>query len=276
MKIDPRLKRAKLLWSGGLIIVFMILIAVFAGILATHDPGEIALAKRFLPPSFDAFFGTDHNGADIFSRTLFGARISLLVALSVVLISSVIGIIVGSIAGYAGGTVDLVIMRFLDMLYAFPGFLLALSMVAVLGPSLFNLILAMAVTGWAGYARLIRGEVLHLKERDHVQAAVALGAGHIRIVAVHILPNLMGPLIVQATFGMAGTIIAESSLSFLGLGAPPEVPTWGAMLNSGRQYLLEAPHLSLYPGLCIVILVLGFNLFGDGLRDYLDPKQTIG
>ena len=166
-------------------------------------------------------------------------------------------------------------MRITDMFYAFPGFLIALSLVAVLGPSVFNLILAMCVTSWTGFARLVRGEVLHLKEREHVQSARAVGAGTFRIVILHIWPNLISLVVIQSTFAMAGTIISESGLSFLGLGVPSHTPTWGALLNSGRRVMTEAPHISLAPGLAIVFLVLGFNLLGDGLRDYLDPRRGL-
>ncbi|MCB0412672.1 MAG: ABC transporter permease, partial [Bdellovibrionales bacterium] len=191
-----------------------------------------------------------------------------------VTVSLILGLILGSLAGFWGGWMDLIIMRGIDMLYAFPNFLLALGLIAVLGPSIKNLIIAMCITSWTGFARLVRGEVLHLREREYVQSARALGAGVLRQLTTHIWPNLVGILLVQATFTMAATIIAESGLSFLGLGAPPETPTWGALLSSGRRILFEAPHVSLFPGLCIVLLVLGFNLFGDGLRDYLDPRRN--
>jgi peptide/nickel transport system permease protein len=194
------------------------------------------------------------------------------VSFTVVLLSALIGVLIGSLAGYTGGWVDLAMMRVLDMFYAFPGFLLALTFVALLGPSLENLIFAMCLTGWTGYARLTRGEVLHLKTRDYVIGAVALGASHSRVLFRHILPNLLGLLVVQMTFGMAGTIITESGLSFLGLGAPGNTPTWGALLNSGRRFLTEAPHISIFPGLAIVMLVLGFNLVGDSLRDHFNPR----
>lgn len=231
------------------------------------------LAQRFSVPSAEHPFGLDQNGSDVYSQVLHGARISLTVSFTVVALSALIGVLIGSLAGYKGGFFDLVVMRILDMFYAFPGFLLALTFVALLGPSIRNLILAMCVTGWTGYARLVRGEVLHLKTRDYVVGAMALGAPHTRILFRHILPNLLGLLAVQMTFGMAGTIITESGLSFLGLGAPSTTPTWGALLNSGRRFLTEAPHISLFPGLAILSLVLGFNLLGDGLRDHFNPKQ---
>lgn len=234
----------------------------------------MSLQDRFEPPSWEHPFGLDQNGSDVLAKVVYGARISLLVSLTVVSIGLFIGLIVGSLAGFVGSWVDQLIMRLLDMLYAFPGFLLALALVAVLGPSIPNLIFAMSITAWTGYARLVRGEVLHLKEKDYVVGATSLGAHPVRIIIFHLWPNLLGPLLVQATFGMAGTIIAESGLSFLGLGAPPDVATWGTLLNSGRQVLFEAPHISVFPGLAIVTLVLGFNLFGDGLRDAFDPKKA--
>ena len=226
------------------------------------------------PPSAEHPFGLDENGSDVMAKVVYGARVSLGVALAVVMISTILGVLIGSLAGYWGGAIDGFIMRFIDMIYAFPNFLLALALVAVLGPSIENVIIALCATGWAGYARLVRGEVLHLREREYVVAAKTLGASPARILSLHIWPNLVGPLVVNATFSMAGTIITESGLSFLGLGAPPTTPTWGALLNSGRKILIEAPHVSLFPGLAILILILGFNLFGDGLRDYLDPKKV--
>ncbi len=267
-------KRNTLIFVGGFIVFFILLVAIFAPWIATHDPNIMSLENRYQPPSAEHIFGLDQDGSDVFSKVVYGSRISFYVAISVVSICLIIGLIIGSLAGYIGGRVDQYFMRFVDMLYAFPGFLLAISLVAVLGPSVHNLILAMCATGWATYARLVRAEVLHLKSKEYVQSAKALGANPIRVVILHIWPNLVGPIVVQSSFAMAGTIISESSLSFLGLGAPPTTPTWGALLNAGRKILIEAPHVSVFPGLAIVLLVLGFNLFGDGLRDYLDPKKN--
>lgn len=261
-------------YIGLALVLLMGFMGIFAGILAEHSPNAMDLASRYETPNGEHLFGRDQNGADVFAQVAYGARISLRVAFTVVFISAIIGLLVGSLAGYIGGWVDHVVMRFLDMFYAFPGFLLALSLVAVLGPSITNLIFAMCVTGWTGYARLVRGEVLHLKQREYVQGAKALGAKPLRLLVQHIWPNLFGILVVQMTFGMSGTIITESGLSFLGLGAPPTVPTWGSLLNSGRRILSEAPHVSLFPGLAILILVLGFNLVGDSLRDWLNPRKT--
>lgn len=259
---------------GSFIILAMIVMALFAPLFTSIDPNAMDLSQRFVTPNANHLFGLDQNGSDVFSKVVYGARVSLLVAIFVVGVSLILGLIFGSIAGYYGGKIDQLLMRIIDMLYAFPGFLLAIAVVAVLGPSLKNLIFALCITGWTGYARLVRGEVLHLKTREYVQSARAIGAKVPRILVLHIWPNLLGPVIVQASFGMAGTIIAESGLSFLGLGVPPDVPSWGALLNSGRQALLDAPHISIFPGLFIVLLVLGFNLLGDGLRDILDPKKT--
>lgn len=258
---------------GVSIILLMILVALFAPYLAPQDPMAMSLPHRFMPPSSEYLWGSDQNGSDILSKVIYGARVSMYVSLTVVSICLFVGLVIGSLAGYFGGGVDLVIMRFIDMLYAFPGFLLSIALVAVLGPSIHNLIFTMCITGWTGYARLVRGEFLHLKQKEYVQTAVSLGANPLRVIFIHIWPNLTGPLVVQATFGMAGTIIAESSLSFLGLGTPPTEPSWGGLLNAGRKFLIEAPFISIFPGLAIVLLVLGFNLFGDGLRDFLDPKK---
>ncbi len=261
--------------AGTLIVLLVTLTAVFAPFLAMQDPLAMSLPNRLEAPSLQHWLGRDENGGDVFAKLIYGSRVSLGVAWSVVLISASIGLIIGSAAGYRGGWADQLLMRITDMFYAFPGFLIALSLVAVLGPSVFNLILAMCVTSWTGFARLVRGEVLHLKEREHVQSARAVGAGTFRIVILHIWPNLISLVVVQCTFAMAGTIISESGLSFLGLGVPSHTPTWGALLNSGRRVMTEAPHISLAPGLAIVVLVLGFNLLGDGLRDYLDPRRGL-
>jgi peptide/nickel transport system permease protein len=267
-------KKLLLIWVGGFLILFVTTVALLAPVITNEDPNAMLLPKSFEAPSLQSLFGRDDNGTSVLAKVIYGARVSLLVAFTVVGISTIIGLVMGSIAGYFGKWIDTAIMRFIDMLYAFPNFLLALGLVAVLGPSLQNMILAMCLTSWTGYARLVRGEILHLKEKEYVLTAVALGAPAYRVVFRHLWPNLTGPLVVHASFSMAGTIDAESGLSFLGLGAPAEVPTWGALLSSGRRILLEAPHVSIFPGLAIVILVLGFNLFGDGLRDYLDPKKS--
>lgn len=275
MRLIKMRASSRLLLVGGTLIGVMIFLAVFADWLATQDPNSMSLELRYDPPSWAHPFGLDENGSDVFAKVVFGARVSLTVAFSVVMVSLLVGLGLGSVAGYCGGRWDAGLMRSIDMLSAFPGFLLALGLVAVLGPSVGNLILAMCLTSWTGYARLVRGEVLHLKEKEFVLTARSLGATPLRQVVFHIWPNLVGPVLVHASFALAGTILAESSLSFLGLGVPATTPTWGALLNSGRKIMLEAPHVSLFPGLAIMTLVLGFNLFGDGLRDFLDPRKTV-
>lgn len=263
----------KRLWLGGVLVLTMTLAGIFAPALAPYDPNAMSLKDRLEGPSTAHWLGLDENGSDILSRMLFGARISLTVAWTVVAISVSIGLILGSWAGFQGGVIEQVLMRTVDVFHAFPSFLLALALVAMLGPSLKNLIFALCLTAWTSFARLVRGEVLHLRTREHVLNARALGAGRIRQVVLHIWPNLMGLVIVQATFALAGTVIAESGLSFLGLGVSPSTPTWGSLLNSGRRVLSEAPHVSFAPGMAILLLVLGFNLLGDGLRDCLDPRR---
>ena len=258
---------------GSVMVLAMLMMAIFSPWLTSLDPNAMDLANRYAAPSAQHWFGLDENGSDVFAKIVYGARVSLLVSFVVVMVGAFIGLIVGSLAGYFGGWIDSLVMRLMDMLYAFPGFLLALALVAMLGPSVRNLIIAMSITTWTGFARLVRGEVLHLKEREYVTSAFALGAGTWRVLTFHIWPNLVGLLVVQSTLAMSGTIISESGLSFLGLGAPPTTPTWGALLSSGRKILFEAPHVSFFPGLFILILVLGFNLFGDGLRDMMDPKR---
>lgn len=260
--------------TGATIISLIILCAILSPWLATQDPNMMSLPHRLEGPSWDHPLGRDENGGDVWSKLVYGSRVSLGVAWTVVFISAAVGLIIGSWSGFRGGLTDQVIMRFTDLFYAFPGFLIALSLVAVLGPSLQNLIFALCLTSWSGLARLVRGEVLHLKEREHVLSARAIGAGDLRILVTHIWPNLISLVIIQSTFAMAGTIISESGLSFLGLGVPASTPTWGSLLNSGRRVLSEAPHVSLAPGLSILILVLGFNLLGDGLRDVLDPRRS--
>ncbi|MCM3880740.1 MAG: ABC transporter permease [Vicinamibacterales bacterium] len=259
---------------AGAIIVFLTVFAAAAGPwLSPYDPSSQQLSQRLERPSMDHFFGLDELGRDIFSRVLAGARISMLVGLTVVGISSIVGIALGAVAGYFGGWLDEGISRSIDILLAFPGILLAIALVAVLGPSLRNVVMALSVIGWVGYARLVRGQVLRAREFEFVQAARALGASTTRILVRHVVPTTLPAVMVQATLGMAGSILAEASLSFLGLGVQPPTPSWGTMLNGGRLHLLDAPHLTIFPGAAIATLVLGFNFLGDGLRDVLDPKR---
>ena len=256
---------------GAAIVLLAVLAALAGPWVAPFDPSSQELSMRLARPTVHHPFGLDELGRDILSRILAGARISLIVGLTVVGISTLVGVLLGSIAGYFGGPIDDVISRSVDVLMAFPGILLAIALVAVLGPSLRNVVLALSVIGWVGYARLVRGQVLRAREFEFVQAARALGAGTGRILLRHVIPTTMPAVIVQATLGMAGAILAEAALSFLGLGVQPPTPSWGTMLNGGRLHLLDAPHLTIFPGAAIALLVLGFNFLGDGLRDMLDP-----
>jgi peptide/nickel transport system permease protein len=259
----------------GLLIVLLTVFAAVAGpFLSPWDPSAQELARRLESPSAAHPLGLDELGRDILARLLVGARISLLVGIAVVSVSSAAGMLFGSIAGYFGGVVDDVISRVIDVLMAFPGILLAIALVAVLGPSLVNVVLALSVIGWVGYARLVRGQALRARELEFVKAARASGAGAARIVLRHVLPTAIPAVVVQATLGMAGAIIAEAALSFLGLGVQPPTPSWGTMLDAGRAHLFDAPHLTIFPGLAIATLVLGFNFLGDGLRDRVDPKTV--
>jgi peptide/nickel transport system permease protein len=261
---------------GVVIVVVLVLVAIFAPWIATYDVGATDLSMRYLPPSAAHWFGTDSTGRDIFSRVVFGARISLQVGIVVVAVSAVIGTLLGAFAGYYGGWIDRVVSGYVfNVFLAFPGLLLAIALVAFLGAGLNKLILALCIIGWVGYARLIRGQVLKVREYDFVQAARALGASDIRILVVHILPNAIQPLIVQASLGMAGAVLSEASLSFLGLGVPPPAPSWGVMIEEARDLstLQAAPHALIFPGIAIALTVLAFNFIGDGLREYLDPRQ---
>lgn len=258
--------------SGAITTILLVIVALSAPLLAPYDPNAQDTARRLEGPSSDHVLGLDDLGRDVASRVIYGARVSLRVGFSVVIITAVVGIILGSIAGYFGGFMDTAIMRISDMLLAFPGILLAIALVAVLGPSLNNVVLALSVIGWVSYARLTRGQVLKVREMEFVTAAEALGARSPRVIFRHLLPNVISPVIVQATLGLAGAILAEASLSFLGLGVQPPTPSWGAMLTTGRQYLGIADHLAIYPGMAIMLAVMGLNFFGDGLIDALDPK----
>lgn len=274
----PRRRRRKLLrgvgpWIGLSIVAVAILVAIFAPWLSPMDPRTIALEKELLAPSPAHPLGTAENGVDVLSHVIWGARVSMVVGLLSTLISSTVGTLLGTAVTWIGGWVEDALMRVVDVLLAFPGILLAIFITAVLGPSLGNVILALCATGWTGYARLARAQTLALREREFVQAARALGASDGRIVFRHLIPNLLGPVVVQATFGVPGAILAEASLSFLGLGVPPGTPSWGALVDQGTQYLMIAPHVALVPGLAIAVCVLGFNLLGDGLRDRLDPRR---
>jgi len=258
--------------SGLILTLLLIVTALAAPLLSQYDPFEQNTARRLEAPSRQHLLGLDDLGRDVLARILYGARVSLRVGFSVVILASVIGVTLGAIAAYFGGWADTLIMRLTDILLAFPGILLAIALVAVLGPSLNNVIMALAVIGWVGYARLVRGQVLKVRELEYVTAAKALGARSPRVILLHVLPNVINPVIVMATLGLAGAILAEAALSFLGLGVQPPTPSWGAMLTAGRRYLGLANHLAIFPGAAIMLAVMGLNFLGDGLIDALDPK----
>ncbi len=263
--------------SAGVVMVLVFLIcALFAPWIAPYDPAHIDLPQRLMGPSFSHWFGTDELGRDILSRIIYGARLSMLVGSCVVAASLTLGLIFGSIAGYYGGLTDrLLNVVVMNAFMSFPGILLAIAFVAFLGPGIFNLIFALSIGGWVGYARLVRAQVLAVREREFVEAARALGASDLRIIVRHILPNIIQPVIVQAAIGMAGAILAEATMSFLGLGVPPPAASWGSMLNDARSHLFDSPHLVLFPAAAVMLAVLSFNFIGDGLRDYLDPRSRI-
>jgi peptide/nickel transport system permease protein len=269
-------RRNRLAAAGMVFVAIFMAFALFAPWIAPKDPAMLDLPSRLQSPSAVHWFGTDELGRDILSRVIYGARISMLVGGGVVAGSLLLGLILGSIAGYYGGYLDkffnVIIM---NAFLSFPGILLAIAFVAFLGPSIFNLILALCIGGWVGYARLVRAQVLAVKEKEFVEAARALGASDWRIVTRHILPNIIQPVIVQAAIGMAGAILAEATMSFLGLGVPPPTASWGSMLNDGRAHLFDAPHLVLFPAAAVMLAVLSFNFIGDALRDYMDPRSRI-
>ncbi|MGO0122410.1 nickel ABC transporter permease subunit NikC [Desulfothermobacter acidiphilus] len=269
-----RLKRDRLALAGLVMLSIVVAVAVLAPYLAPNDPVKVDLQHRLAPPSAQYPLGTDHLGRCLLSRLIYGARVSLSTAALALVAILVLGLPLGILAGYCGGWVDNLIMRLVDILLAFPGLVLALVIAGTLGPGLLNVMLALTLVWWVGYARVIRGMVLAVKEKEFVLAARACGTSRWGIIVRHILPNVLSPVIVLATLDMGKLILAISGLSFLGLGAQPPTPEWGAMLNDGRPYLQVAPQLTLYSGLCIMTVVLAFNLLGDGLRDALDPRLT--
>ncbi|HZU41900.1 MAG TPA: ABC transporter permease [Terriglobales bacterium] len=276
----PALRRAAgynpLATVGVILVVVFLIFALFAPWIAPQDPAYIDLPARLSPPSHAHWFGADELGRDILSRIIYGARISMLVGGCVVLGSLFLGLIVGSIAGYYGGRVDrFVNVVVMNAFLSFPGILLAIAFVAFRGPGVFNLILALSLGGWVGYARLVRAQVLATREREYVEAARALGASDWRVITRHILPNIIQPVIVQAAIGMAGAILAEATMSFLGLGVAPPTASWGSMLNDARSHLFDAPHLVIFPALAVMLAVLAFNFIGDALRDFLDPRSRM-
>jgi peptide/nickel transport system permease protein len=261
---------------GAVIVALAVLAAVIGPWLVPFDPSAQELALRLEGPSRLHWLGLDELGRDILARLMSGARVSLVVGLVVVSVSASVGALMGSLAGYYGGIVDEVISRVIDILLAFPGLLLAIALVAVLGPSLTNVALALSLIGWVGYARVVRAQVLQAREFEYVAAARAIGAATPRILIRHVLPAALPALTVQATLGMGGAILSEAALSFLGLGVQPPTPSWGAMLNYGRAHVLDAPHLTVFPGLAIALVVLGLNLLGDSLRDRLGGSDGSG
>ena len=269
-------RRQPLAAVGVALLVLFTVCAVFAPWLAPQDPAQLDLTGRLMGPSWAHWFGTDELGRDILSRTLFGARISLIVAVSVVGLSLAVGMVAGGLAGFYGGWTDTVVNIYVTNAFmALPGILLAIAFVAFMGPGLGNVILALAISGWVGYARLVRAQVLAVKEKEYVEAARALGASDLRIMGRHILPNILQPLIVQAAIGMAGAVLAEATLSFLGLGVPPPTASWGSMLNDARSHLFDSPHLVFFPAMAVMLCVLSFNFIGDALRDRMDPRTRL-
>ena len=267
------LRRSMLAKIGFTIACILVLLALLAPWIAPSDPAAQNLAARLRPPSYHHWMGTDELGRDILSRTIYGARISLLVSICVVLGCGSIGLTIGMLAGYRGGNFDRVVnLLIVNAFLSFPGILLAIAFAAFFGPGIGKVILALIITGWAGYARLARAQVLKVKELEFVLAARSLGANSQRILWQHLLPNILQPVLIQATIGMAGAILAEATLSFLGLGVLAPLPSWGAMLNDARNHLFDAPHMVIFPALAVMLAVLAFNLLGDAWRDWLDPR----
>jgi peptide/nickel transport system permease protein len=267
-----RLRRNRTAIAGAGIVAAFVLLAVLAPVLVPYNPIQGDLKDRLQTPSTTHWLGTDELGRDLLSRILYGARVSLQIQIVSVVLALLVGVVLGSVGGYLGGYVDNVIMRAMDVLLAFPGIFLALGIIAALGPGLLNLMLAAGISSVPQFARIVRASVLSLKQREFVEAARALGGGSSRIMFRHLLPNCLAPIIVQSTLRMATVLLTASGLSFLGLGVQPPLPEWGAMLSNARSYLMVAPHVATIPGVAIMIVVVGFNLFGDGLRDTLDPR----
>jgi peptide/nickel transport system permease protein len=267
-----RFRKNKLALLGAVIVLFLFVVAVFAPWIAPYDPGHIQIKKVLEEPSARHPFGTDPLGRDVFSRMVWGSRISLMVGFVAVGIATAIGIFLGALAGYYGRWVDNLIMRFVDIMLCFPTFFLILAVIAFLEPSIWNIMIVIGVTGWMSVARLVRAEFLSQKERDYAVAERALGAKNFRIIFRHILPNALAPVLVSATLGVAGAILTESALSFLGIGVQPPTPSWGNILTAGKDNIDIAWWLSLYPGMAILITVLGYNLLGEGIRDSIDPR----
>lgn len=271
-----RFKRHRLGMAGAIVVFLLFIVSVSAPILAPYDPSFIDIKSILEPPSQSHLFGTDQLGRDVLSRIIWGGRISLLVGFVSVGIAALIGVFLGSAAGYYGGLVDTVVMRFVDIMLCFPTFFLILAVVAFLEPSIWNIMIVIGATNWMGMARLIRAEILSLKERDYILAVRSLGASHFRIIWRHIIPNAMAPVLVAATLGVAGAILTESALSFLGIGVQPPTASWGNILTAGKESIEVAWWLSFYPGIAILVTVLGYNLLGEGIRDAIDPRLKEG
>jgi peptide/nickel transport system permease protein len=267
-----RFARNKLAISGLILVSGLFLVAIFAHWLAPYDPGHIDLKGALLPPSSQHWLGTDTLGRDVLSRLIYGSRVSLEVGFVAVGLSTLIGLMVGATSGYYGGWVDMVLMRFVDLMLCFPSFFLILAVIALLEPSIINIMVIIGVTSWMGVARLVRAEILSLREREFVTAARALGASDVRLIMRHLLPNALAPVMVSATLGVAGAILTESALSFLGLGVQPPTPSWGNMLTAGKDNIEIAWWLSVFPGLAILITVMSYNLLGEGIREAIDPR----
>ncbi len=267
-----RFFRDRLAVAGLVIVLSFFALSILTPVIAPYDPSAIDVNSILMPPSARHLFGTDDLGRDVFTRMLYGAGISLKVGFVAVGIATIIGVLLGSIAGYYGGVIDLIIMRFVDIMLCFPSFFLILAVIAFLEPSIFNIMAVIGLTSWMGITRLVRAEFLSLKERDFVLAAKTMGAKSPRIIFLHILPNAMAPVLVAATLGIASAVLVESALSFLGIGVQPPTPSWGNILTQGQSTLGVAWWLSLFPGMAILITVLGYNLLGEGIRDAIDPR----
>lgn len=273
--IVNRFKKNKRAMAGLWMVLVFLVVAIFAPWIAPHDPFEQNMQVMLEAPSIHYFFGTDEFGRDIFSRIIYGAQISLMIGIVGVLISIVFGVALGTISGYFGGFVDSLVMRIMDIFMAFPSFLLALAIVSVLGPGMINVMIAIGIFSVPTFARISRSSVISIKNKEYIEAAKAMGGTHLFIIWKHILPNSIAPIIVLSTMRIATAILTAAGLSFLGMGAQPPTPEWGAMLSTGREYLRTAPHVSTIPGLAIMFMVLAFNMLGDGLRDALDPKMKL-
>jgi len=258
--------------AGGGVVIALLLISILAPWITAYDPDSLDLYNVLMPPSAAHWFGTDELGRDVFTRVLFGAKISLKVGFVAVGIAVLIGTLIGLISAYYGGWVDNLLMRFVDIMLCFPTFFLILAVIAMLEPSIWYIMIIIGLTGWMGVARLVRAEVLSIRERDYIMAAKSIGASDFRIIFRHVLPNAVSPVLVSATLGVAGAILTESALSFLGIGVQPPTPSWGNILTSGKDYIEFAWWLSLFPGLAILVTVLSYNLLGEGIRDALDPR----